>query len=144
MKSKIFCLLLSFSVLPAIADQTTPSATLRQRYTDATPAERAAIRDEINAKRKAAMIARFDTDGSGTLSPEERAVAADTLRREWAEVQAARQAAVDARIQQVQATRDAMLRQRFDANRDGVLSDAERRSAMETIRREQEAHRQRR
>lgn len=144
MNSKVFCLLLSLCFLPALADKAAPSDTLRQRYTDASPGERAAIREEINAKRHAAIVARFDADGSGELSREEREVAAETLRREWAEVQAARQAAVDARVQQVEATRDAMLRQRLGLGPSGRISDAQRREAMEAIRREQEAHRQRR
>jgi hypothetical protein len=91
------------------------------------------------AQREAALLQRFDTDGDGILSPEERAAAARVLRAETAAQNQARTAAIQAREEAGQSKRDVALLRRFDVDGDGVLSPQERRVAEETIRREREA-----
>ena len=136
-KFKKYALIAALTALPAVLT----AGTDREAYLNATPEERAEIRERMNARRQAANIARFDEDGTGDLSPEERAKAAEVLRAEWEETQARRAAAVAERRQQVQDTRTALMLPRFDTNRDGQLSEAERAQAEASIRREQDAHR---
>ncbi len=115
-----------------------------ENYHDASPEERAAIRERVNARRQAAMVERFDLDGDGKLTPEEYAAAQETLQREWQQRQAQRRAAVEANQKQFRTNRDVLMIHRFDRNGDGRLSDAERQEGEATIRREQEAHRAKR
>ena len=112
-------LFLSLLTLPAFANR--PPAS----QTPPTPAQ-----------RHAELLRRFDADGDGVLSPEERAVAAETLRREYQATRNRKEAAIQEHQQVLDAKREISLLQRFDTDRDGVLSPAERRVAEETLRRE--------
>ncbi|MCC7070935.1 MAG: hypothetical protein IT383_06420 [Deltaproteobacteria bacterium] len=69
-------------------------------------AEKATL-DADRAQRKAARVARVDTNHDGTISPEERAVAKDVARHRRAEKKAERLA-------------------KHDANKDGTLDPLER------------------
>jgi len=119
MKKPLLSLALFCLILPVLAGTLVPDAALRERYTNASPEEQAEIRAEINARRHREIIARFDRDGSGTLNSEEQAVAIQTLRKEWLELQAARKQAVSERNQQFEAMRKSMLEHRKEIYPDG-------------------------
>jgi endonuclease/exonuclease/phosphatase (EEP) superfamily protein YafD len=91
--------------------------------------------------REALLLARFDTDGDGILSPEERAAAAQTLRREKQEARQARNADINANTQILQRKREIALIQRFDTNGDGVLSPEERARAEQILKQERQGNR---
>ena len=91
--------------------------------------------------REALLLSRFDTDGDGVLSPEERAAAAETLRREKQEARKARNAHVQSKNQIHQRKREIALLQRFDTNGDGVLNAVERARAEEILRQERAGNR---
>ncbi|MCC5844032.1 MAG: hypothetical protein JJU05_07265 [Verrucomicrobia bacterium] len=92
-------------------------------------------------EREAQLLARFDTDGDGVLSPEERAVAAQTLRQEKLETRQARIAQIQANNQILERKREIALIQRFDTNGDGVLSPEERARAEQILRQERQGNR---
>ncbi len=93
------------------------------------------------------MLRRFDADGDGVLSEEERATARETLRKErQARQQEPQQeprggARPERPERPERPSREEMLR-RFDADSDGVLSEEERATARETLRKEHQARQQ--
>lgn len=120
MKKHLLLLIVPFTLMTAVQAKSPAPPTIQQR--------------------EAELIRRFDADGDGVLSPEERANAARVLRAERAQAQAARTAAVNAQTEEYRNRRDVSLIQRFDLDGDGVLSPRERRLAEETLRREREAY----
>ncbi|MCC5846061.1 MAG: hypothetical protein JJU05_17570 [Verrucomicrobia bacterium] len=136
MKKTALILIISALLAHVCANETAESPeALRERYQQAGSEERAEILQALHKQRAAAIQARFGTEGQA-LTPEERETAAAVLREEWQSVQNARNEAVQARKEIHRQMRDAMLRHRFDENSDGVLSDAERNKAEETLKRE--------
>lgn len=134
-KTTLFFLFAAMMTVVCASDTEESPEALRERYTQAEPEERAEILQTLQKQRAAAIQARFGTEGE-PLTPEERAAAAAVLREEWQAVQNARNEAVQARKEIHRQMREAMLRHRFDENADGVLSDAERKKAEETLQEE--------
>lgn len=92
-------------------------------------------------QREAQRLERFDSDGDGVLSPEERKAAAQILRNEKQKSLQSRTATVKQQNQQVQNKREIALIQRFDSNGDGVLSAGERTRADQILDQERQGNR---
>jgi preprotein translocase subunit SecD len=117
---------------------------LRERYEAASPAQRQQIMQGLMKQRQAERIARFALEKEGELTREEWQVAAEAERRAWQTYQTERNREIQAALLQNQRAREAALRQRREVYTDRDLTEAEKQAIMQTIRREQEAHRQRR
>lgn len=109
-------------------------------------AERATARETLRAE----LRAKLDTDGNGQVDPAERFAAREARRAEHkAEIDTNGDGAVSneeldaARERRREAFR-ARLLERFDANDDGVLDDAERRAARRSVAGRRGRHRHRR
>jgi hypothetical protein len=87
-----------------------------------------------NPPNREEMLRRFDANGDGVLCDQERATARETMRKERQE-RRANQQGQNRPDQPGRPDREEMLR-RFDADGDGVLSEEERATARETLRRE--------
>lgn len=117
---------------------------LPARYAAASAAQRKEIMEEQIQQRQAARLARFGGEQEGSLTREEWADAARAERQAWQSFQTERDRRIRAAQEQHQLSRSAALRQRRTVYRSEDISDSERAAIMETIRREQEAHRARR
>lgn len=93
-------------------------------------------------------LARFDADGDGTLSDEERRAMIESMRAErMAQIDKNGDGEVDAdeRLDAMLASRRGRrLAERFDADGDGTLSDAERQAAMDDMAQREAEREQRR